>query len=301
MSNLKNMNTALAKAGNVKEVFSLDFVADRVVKNFQAVTGRKDAKNWYESEVLAMMAVFAEKPDLAKCDRMSIWGCMMTAARTGLSIADGHLDLVQYGNILKAEPNYKGMRQQLNRMDEIKFINEAQIVLSTDEFVYDRAENRITKHESKGFPPDKITLEKDIMAAYVRIEFKDGRKVDVVMYRHDLLLAKSKSKNKAEWGPWNTSPGEMCKKSVIKRAKKVYYKPAPFEISDEDLKDAPAVDVDHEVMDEGPAEAPVQEQPKKAEPEPEIQDVTAEEVTEPVKQAPRKKAATNMNDLLNED
>ena len=58
MSELKVMNQQLEKARSAKEVFSIDFVADRSIKNYEAVTGRKDGNNWYQGEVLAMIKLF---------------------------------------------------------------------------------------------------------------------------------------------------------------------------------------------------------------------------------------------------
>jgi len=254
MSNLKQMNTALEKAKSPKEIFTIDFVQERAIKNYAAVTGRKDGSNWYQGEVLAIMSILAQKPEYAKADKMSIWGCLMEAGRKGLSIAEGHMDLVPYnkGAILKAEPNYKGMRKQMRDMDEIKFIHEAQVVWEQDTFVHDKLNNRIVKHESDGAPKD--TSLNNIKAAYVRIEFKDGHVADVVMYKHELQVARNKSKNKFEDGPWNVTPGEMCKKSVLKRANKIYYNKTQAEIADdefskfkvEDEPESTTEDVSHE-------------------------------------------------------
>lgn len=297
MSNLKNLNTALEKAKNVKEVFTLDFVADRAIQNYQAVTGRKDANNWYQTEVLTMMSIFAEKPELAKADKMSIWGCLMTAGRLGLSIADGHLDLVPYndGKILKAEPNYKGMREQLRRMPEVKEVYEAQVVCVGDEFEHDPLSNKVTVHKRKGTPTFKM---EQIVAAYVRIEMTDGTFRDVVMYQNELVAAKNKSKNKAEWGPWNTHTGEMCKKSVVKRAKKIYHRPSQHEIDDAKLSPIPEQETQDTDYQEASTPEPQQEQPKVKE---ELPITPTEEVKEqPKKQKTKSQAASNASALLDD-
>lgn len=235
MSNLKQMNTALEKAKSPKEIFTIDFVQERAIKNYAAVTGRKDGSNWYQGEVLAIMSILAQKPEYAKADKMSIWGCLMEAGRKGLSIAEGHMDLVPYnkGAILKAEPNYKGMRKQMRDMEEIKFIHEAQVVWMEDVFIHDKLNNKIIKHEA-GDPPKDTSL-KNIKAAYVRIEFNDDHIADVVMYNHELTVARNKSKNKFEDGPWNITPNEMAKKSVLKRANKIYYNKTQVEIPDDEF------------------------------------------------------------------
>jgi recombinational DNA repair protein RecT len=55
------------------------------------------------------------------------------------------------------------------------------------------------------------------------------------MYKHELQVARNKSKNKFEDGPWNVTPGEMCKKSVLKRANKIYYNKTQAEIADDEF------------------------------------------------------------------
>lgn len=298
MSNLKAINQALEKAKSPKQIFTLDFVQERAVKNYQAVTGRNDGVNWYEGEVLAIMQIFAQKPEYAKCDKMSIWGCLMEAGRKGLSIAEGHVDLVPYGTILKAEPNYKGMRKRLRDMPEIKFVNEAQVVWKDEPFVHDKINNKVIKHEA-GDPPKDTTLN-NIKAAYVRIEFnerelysKDGKFVDVVMYQHELIAARNKSKNKSENGPWNLNANEMCKKSVLKRADKAYYNKTMAEVADDQFKATMNLkaDPEEETVDTPHEEVEMQEEVP-------VETVETEEVAEPVKKQEKTKKKSGMSDFL---
>lgn len=293
MSNLKAINQALEKAKSPKQIFTLEFVQEKAIKNYQAVTGRKDGLNWYESEVLAIMQIFAQKPEYAKCDKMSIWGCLMEAGRKGLSIAEGHVDLVPYnkGQILKAEPNYKGMRKQLRDMEDIKFVDEAQVVWKDEVFEHDKINNVVTKHISQ-YPPKEATLA-NIKAAYVRIDFASGPKY-VVMYQHELIAARNKSKNKFEDGPWNQFPWEMAKKSVVKRANKAYYNKTMAELPDDEFKatmnlkaeDEPeTVDTTHEEV--APGQVVVEE-------------VQAEVVEDVPKKETKPKKSTGMADFLKE-
>lgn len=287
MSNLKDMNTALEKVSTVKDIFTLDFVADRTIKNFQAVSGRKDGSNWYQSEILALMQIFNDKPDYMKLDKMSIWGCLMTAARTGLSIAEGDLDLIPYGKILKADRNYRGMRKQLRNMQSVKFVGEAQIVWKDEEFQHDKLNNKVLKHIS-GTPPKEPTLA-NMQAAYVRLEFNDGKIADVVMYNHELIGAYNKSKMKGQGGPWAEFPWEMAKKTVIRRANKIYYQPFAKEIPDDQF-------AKYQVVEDEPVPAK-QDEPEEptpaAEPEP-------EQPAPPVQEAKVSKKKSNMDSLLEE-
>lgn len=257
MSQLKVMEQQLVKAGGIKGMLQLEWVKDRAIKNYQATTGRKDYENWFQQEAFAMMSIFAEKPELLKAQPLSIIGALVKAGTLGLRISDGHIDLIKYGDILKAEPNYKGHREQLRRMDSIKEIGEAQLVFVGDEFLEDKLNSKIVKHESK--PPKVINMDV-ILAAYVRITFKDGTFKDVVVYQDELKKAKSKSKNlKDESAPWHMFAGEMSKKVAIHRANKIYYRRPDHEVIVEPIEGEldDTLDVSHE--EQVIATEPVQE------------------------------------------
>lgn len=227
MSNLKAMNQQLEKAGSIKEMLQVPFVKERAIKNFESMTGRKDGENWFQQEAFHVMTLFAEKPDLKKADRMSILACFVKAGASGLSISQGHLDLIMYGNVLKAEVNYHGDREQLRRMPEIKFVGESVLVYKEDKFLFDRKKNKVLEHT--GGIPKVINLD-TIEAAYITVEFTDGREVDVMMTNEELRKAKSMSKNKSANGPWETWTGQMCKKSVLRRAHDLYYRAPQREV-----------------------------------------------------------------------
>lgn len=267
------MEQQLAKAGSVKGMLQLPFVKERAIKNYQATTGRKDSENWFQQEAFAMMTIFAEKPDLMKCEPLSIMACLVKAGTSGLRISDGHIDLIKYGNILKAEPNYKGHREQLRRMDTIQSIGEAQLVFKGDEFVEDKLNSRITKHEGK--VPTVITMDV-IVAAYVRIKFKDGEVKDVVVYHDELVKARNKSKNlKDEGAPWHQFSGEMCKKVAIHRANKNYYRRPDHEVILDPVEgelDEETQDVAHEVQPQ-PEPQEQQAEPKVVKKQPDDEDV----------------------------
>lgn len=231
MSELKKMEQQLIKAGALKGMLQIDWVRERAIKNYEATTSRKDGTNWFQQEAFAMMSIFAEKPELLKAEPLSIVGALVKAGTLGLRISDGHIDLIKRGNILKAEANYKGHREQLRRMDTIKEIGEAQIVYVGDEFIEDKLNSRILKHEGK--MPKAITMDV-IQAAYVRVTFNGGIIKDVVVYHDELIKARSKSpawKGQAsESSPWTEWPSEMCKKVAIHRANKNYYRRPDHEV-----------------------------------------------------------------------
>src|SRR5678815_5605430 len=167
MSGLKKMDQALVAAPSVKAAIQLPFVREMVIKNYQAITGRKDGENYFATQVFEFLTIMNEKPDLQKCDRFSMMAALVKTASMGLSLQDGHVDLIKYGNILKAARNYKGDREQLRRMQEIDFIGEGVLVMKGEKFVWDKQNNRVVEHLAGDDDPS-IKLD-NIRYAYVRI------------------------------------------------------------------------------------------------------------------------------------
>jgi recombinational DNA repair protein RecT len=255
MSNLQKMTVQLEKASSIREALSLDFVKDRFIKNYEAITGRKDGENRYASEVFHYTAMCEEKPDLKKGSKFSHFAAIVKAGTTGLSFSkEGQLYPILYGNIVKVQIGAHGKRELLRRMPNIKMIHEAQLVLKGDEFEHDKLNNVIVKHVSKADTSknlDKMSLD-NIYAAYCRIVWTDNTFTDVVMYHEEILKAKSKSKNKADNSVWNEWPGQMSRKSTYNRAYTLYYSAPSVEVTDFkqfDVDDDDTQDTTHEEVD----------------------------------------------------
>lgn len=246
MSGLKKMDLALSSAPSVKAAIQLPFVKEMTIRNYQAITGRKDGDNYFASQVFEFLSISAEKPEWKDADRFSIMGALVKTASYGFSFQDGFVDLIKYGKILKASLNYKGHREQLRQMPTIESVGEAVLVLKGETFEWDKANNHVVKHIA-GEEDSKLALD-NIRYAYVRIKFKDKTQVDVVVTNEELRKAKSKSKMKGEGSVWEEWCGEMSKKVAVHRAHKVYYrKPevsielslGEFSKDDEDIFDVP--------------------------------------------------------------
>lgn len=237
MSNLKRMDHALVAAKTVKEAMQLTFVKELVTKNYMAITGKKDAENYFNAQVFSFLSILNEKPELKECDRFSMLGALVYVASTGLSLQDGHVDLVKYGSILKAQQNYKGHREQLRTMPSIESVGEGVLVLKGEKFTVDKANNRVIEHLSGEDVPVKSI--DDIRYAYVRVTFRTlGNEInykDVIVSQEDLKRAKSKSKNKGENSVWEQWPGQMCKKVPVHRAWTLYYRKPEASVIDFDL------------------------------------------------------------------
>lgn len=248
MSQLKKIDQALANAKSVKDALSLDFVRERFIKNYEAVTGHKDGANRFASEVFHYLEITNENQKLKDADKFSHFAALVKAGTTGLSFGkEGQLYPILYGNIVKVQIGAHGKRELIRRMPDVKMITEAQVVLKGDTFKHDKLNNKVAEHISSEKAPT-ATLD-NIIAAYCRIIYKDGNFVDIVVYHDDLVKAKSKSKMQSETSTWNQWPVEMAKKVTYNRAYKLYYRQPQVEVADIKGFDADEDDQEEEVKD----------------------------------------------------
>ncbi len=231
MSNLKKQDQELSQARTVKEALQVGFVRERFVKNYEAITGRKDGDNRFQAEVFHYLELINDNPKLKDADRFSHFAAIVKAGTTGLSFGkEGQLYPILYGNIVKVQIGAHGKRELLRRMPNVKMILEGQVVLKGDDFKHDKLNNKVIEH---------ITSEKDvaatldnIKAAYCRIIWKDNTFTDIVVYHDELVKAKSKSKMQSDQSAWGQWPGQMCIKVAYNRAYKLYYSAPQTEVSD---------------------------------------------------------------------
>lgn len=256
MSNLKVMNQQLEKASSVKEALQLGFVQELFVKNFAAVTGRKDGQNRFAAEVFSYLELIQDNDKVKKCSKFSHMACLVKAGTTGLSFGkEGQLYVIPYGDVAKVQIGAHGKRELLRRMPDVKMVGESQLVLKGDTFKHDKLNNKVIEHITSEKAPD-ATLE-NVIAAYVRIQFKDNSIIDVVVTHEDLVKAKSKSKQQGPGSVWEQWSGEMCKKVPYNRAYKLYYRQPQTEVATEfkgfDADEEDTDDISHEEVRSEPS------------------------------------------------
>lgn len=219
---LVTLQNKLTAAGNAKAVFELKEVEDRFIKNYEAVTGRKDGSNRLEQEKFAYLQRVADSADLRAVDPFYHYSALIYAATTGLSFRDNQLYLIPNGKILKIQSSPAGKRFQMELMPNVESAPEAVLVMKGDHFVHDKMNNLVKEHYTTKDTIESIKLE-NIRAVYQRINYK-GKTVDVVIYHDDLVKAKGKSRMKSDQGLWEQWPGEACKKTATNRAHRLYHK-----------------------------------------------------------------------------
>jgi hypothetical protein len=220
MSALAQIENKLNNSPSLKAALMENFVEERFVTNFEAVTGRKDGKTKFQSTFLSYMERIAEKQELVKASRFSHFAAIVKIGRMGLPLEKLYIMPDGHGGI-KVQSDPAGKRLQLEMMEDIEEVPEPQVVFKGEEFVHDKLNNIIKEHKSKG-DPIKFTLD-DILCSYVRIKKKNGKIIDVVVYHQDLTKAKAKSPAKSDQAFWNTFPAEASKKVAINRAHGRYH------------------------------------------------------------------------------
>lgn len=228
---LKAMEQQIATAKNVKDLLKIDVVSNRYIANYEAGTGRKDGKERFEREAFAFMELANNKPDIMECDPISIFAGFIKAGVTGLSFGSSKLSVYprgvkqkdgSYKKHLVVEPDAHGKKEMLERMPNIKKIDEGVVVFKGDEFEYSPVIKQVTKHVQK-WPVPKAG-EDTVIAAYVSIHFEDNHREDIVLSLEELKIARSKSKMEGGGELWKTHFAEACKKTCYNRAYKVLYK-----------------------------------------------------------------------------
>ena len=236
MSNkLAIIKQELEGAASVKDMLHVPYVQDRFVKNYEMTTGKKDGDQRFQQEVFNFLEIANGNKDIMSCDRFSIFAAIVKSGTTGLSFKDGHLYPIPYGKTLKTSIGAHGKRELLMRMDTIKFVSEAQIVIKGEDFVYDKMNTKVISHSSSIGDMPALTMD-NILGAYFRIEFENEKIIDVLMTQEDLKGAMRAAKTKSVWTAW---PGEMCKKTVYNRGFKLYHRYSEGEFSPHPEFDAP--------------------------------------------------------------
>lgn len=173
---------------------------------------------------------------LHKCSEASFCRCVLEAAELGFAIDGKMVHAVPYNCKIKGAdgkevwgyeaqliPDYKGLIAVAKRSGVIQDC-WARIVYDTDVFVYAEEDGKVKyRHE-----PD-LTRERDstegAMCVLAVATHKDGWFRTETMPLADILKVRGRSKSyKGEESktPWNSDPGEMSKKTAIKRLLKTF-------------------------------------------------------------------------------
>jgi recombination protein RecT len=175
-----------------------------------------------EAQIGAVVQVVRANKYLAMCEPQSIIDSVCVATRVGLSLhpSMAQADIVPRGKVARFEPRYGGLITLAHRTGLIKAIS-ADVVFWNDEFDHDIGNQ--TLHHKKNLKGDRG----DPYAAWARVWFSNGGDQFVIMRRDQIEEIRDDSDGykafvagKIKSTPWNNHPGEMWKKTAIKRLMK---------------------------------------------------------------------------------
>lgn len=189
---------------------------------------RQVAPKYVNINRLTALAIEAKQrnPLLAKCTAVSVINFCMKMAETGTDrVGAGGMWAVPFFNgktgtyDMVPIPDWRLIVEKARRAKVIKHAT-AEAVYEKDVFEYERGLNPKLTHK----PAKKDRG--DLAAVYCVYTLPDGTKDFAVMLKEEVDAIRKRSKAK-DSGPWITDPEEMAKKTVIKRALKIFEGASP--------------------------------------------------------------------------
>ncbi len=186
-------------------------------------------RNLSPEKLVKMLGLAASRqPKLLECTSMSILNFAMTCAELGLVPGTlGTIYAVPFNRKWKdtngnwqSTPEcqtiigYRGLITLARRSGEIMDI-ACDVVRIGDEFEWENGSEPKLRHVPKA------QLNASMTHAWCVARFKDGGKQITVMRRDEVLAIKASSKA-GDYGPWKDHEAEMWKKTVIRRAAKMW-------------------------------------------------------------------------------
>ncbi|MGD9731281.1 MAG: recombinase RecT [Desulfamplus sp.] len=207
MNQLKATSKDLSLAGTLRSESTQAIFKSILPSDKQA---DKTLSKWFN----ILIAETKADPKLMACTPDSLVGCLFSAAQLGLEPGKniGHFYMIPRAKTCTMLVGYKGMLELARRSGEIESI-EAHEVFEGDEFDYSWGITPVLRHKPKITKRD--SKEKPILV-YALAMLKTGRAQFDVMSIAEIedIGKKSPSYN---FGPWQTHPSEMRKKTVLKR------------------------------------------------------------------------------------
>lgn len=184
--------------------------------------------------VRVIWGAITKTPKLLKATPESVMMCAADCARLGLEPILGRAYLIPFDNNKKGTTEcqlmigYQGLIDLARRSGMVTAIS-ARCVYKNDKFKFSINESGpVLKHEPC------LTADKgELTGAYCVAKFKDGGTHVEYMNKNEIDSIRSRSKAKGS-GPWVTDYDEMAKKTVIRRATKLF----PLSVTDKTFSDA---------------------------------------------------------------
>jgi recombination protein RecT len=161
--------------------------------------------------------------DLAKCTLASIAEAFKTSLDIGIPVdATQKAYLLVYGNELTYQIGYKGLLYKVRKFRPGIYI-EVNLLYKDDEFSY-QSQSGKAEYTYKPKNPTRADFGQ-VSGGFVFMSWlQNGREYSCIhtMSREEIDQARKASKA-GNYGPWNSWPGEMMKKVILRRACKIEF------------------------------------------------------------------------------
>lgn len=217
-------------------------IADRFKKLFSVIHPGQKSEIFYEAEKFHFMKLIQENKTLQECSKLSLYGCFMDVAVSGLSFDPSfkHLYLVPFNINLagRNQPPQWEKRAQLQisgygelllrqKQGQIKYADNPVLVYDGDEFSFG-VRNGVGFVEHISRLPRKSDR---IIACYLRIVRNDGSVDFKVITEDDMNRFRKFSKDADKSKAWTDGIGGMWQAKCIKHSFKNYPKVRTGEFS----------------------------------------------------------------------
>lgn len=177
-----------------------------------------------ERMVRVALTALTRSPDLANCDQSSFFRCLMDLSQWGLEPDGRHAHLIPFRNNKRGciecqlIIDYKGLVQLAYRSGFVRSVH-ADVVREGDRFAYNRGDVDVHTPWFLRTDAAKPQQSGEIIAAYCRVELKDGAVKCEAMSKADVDAIRARSRA-GRSGPWVTDYSEMAKKTAFRRVSK---------------------------------------------------------------------------------
>lgn len=200
--------TEIAKAEQNNEVTMSGYFAEELDRIASALPEKTNLQRL----ALNFVSLVNDKKELQAFSKEVLATALIRSAQDGLDVLNGEVYIYKgYGGDLTYTPSYRGMKKMAIEKS-VKPVSEiyAKIIHEGDSL----DEEIIHGVPHINFKSNILNKNKPVIGAFAVCLFKDGSEIYEVMSLEELNAVKSKSRNS---GAWKDFPGEMQKKSVIRR------------------------------------------------------------------------------------
>lgn len=159
------------------------------------------------------MTVLQDTKDIDKCDATSVARTMLKGAFLGLDFFNKECYAITYGGSVQFQTDYKG-EKKLAKKYSVRPVKDiyAKLVKEGDDFREEVKDGQQTIQ----FVPKSFN-DGAILGAFAVALFEDGGLVYEVMSTVDIETTRKNYSKQANGQAWTKSPGEMYKKTVLRR------------------------------------------------------------------------------------